>query len=177
MGGWDLFSQGFVLFITLFVMMIGLIFTVIPPIPGTLIIWGAAIFYGLVLGWENLGWTTFGLLTFFMIVGIVADVLAGHFGAKLGGASCLAIIVGAVLGFILGILASLVGTPLLGCLAGMVGMVGGILWIEWKRKGDWDTAVSATKGYVAGSLAGIAARVASGMVMLGIFLIRVYWGG
>ena len=113
MGGWDLFSQGFVLFITLFVMMIGLIFTVIPPIPGTLIIWGAAIFYGLVLGWENLGWTTFGLLTFFMIVGIVADVLAGHFGAKLGGASCLAIIVGAVLGFILGILASLVGTPLL----------------------------------------------------------------
>jgi len=173
----ELFSQGVILFITLFVMMIGLIFTVIPPIPGTLIVWGAAIFYGLVLGWEKLGWATFGFLTFFMIVGIVADVAAGHFGAKLGGASCLAIIVGAIFGFLLGIVVSLIGTPILGCLAGMAGMAGGILWIEWKRRGDWDTAVSATKGYVAGSVVGIAARVASGIVMVGIFLAGVYLAG
>ena len=173
----EFFSQGIVLFITLFVMMVGLILTVIPPIPGTLIIWGAALFYGLFLGWEKLGWVAFGFLTFFMIVGIVADIVAGHFGAKMGGASCLAIIVGAILGFVLGIVASLIGTPIFGCLAGLVGMVGGILWIEWKKRGDWDRAIRATKGYVAGSAVGIAARVASGIVMIGIFLGRVYLGG
>ncbi len=177
MGGWDLFSEGFILFVTLFTMMIGLIFTVVPPIPGTLIIWAAAIFYGLALEWEQLGWFTFGLLTFFMILGLVIDVAAGHVGAKMGGASCLAIFIGAVLGLILGLLISLIGTPILGCFAGLVGMVGGILWIEWRQRGDWDRAVKATKGYVAGSLAGIAARVASGIVMLGIFLARVYLGG
>jgi uncharacterized protein YqgC (DUF456 family) len=177
MDGWELFSQGSVLFITLFVMMIGLVFTAIPPLPGTVIVWAAASFYGLVLGWEKVGWPIFGLLTFLMIVGIVIDFLAGHFGAKLGGASCLAIFIGAVLGLILGIVASLIGTPILGCFAGLIGMVLGVLWVEWKRNDDWDTAVKATKGYVAGTAAGVMAKVTSGAFMIGIFLARVYWGG
>ncbi|MBN1219469.1 MAG: DUF456 domain-containing protein [Anaerolineae bacterium] len=168
------FWQGAIIFATLFVMMIGLIFTVLPPIPGTLVIWAAAIFYGLVMGWENLGWWIFGILTFLMIVGLVVDVVAGHFGAKLGGASCLAIFIGAVLGLILGIVASLIGTPILGCFAGLVGMVLGVLWIEWKRKGDWDRALRATKGYVAGTAAGVMARFTSGILMLAIFLVKIY---
>jgi uncharacterized protein YqgC (DUF456 family) len=169
------FWQGLILYVTVFVMLIGLIFTVIPPIPGTLIIWAAAIFYGLVIGWEQLGWWTFGILTVLMAVGLTIDVLAGHFGAKLGGASCLAIFVGAVLGLILGIIASLIGTPILGCFAGLGGIILGVLWIEWKRKGDWDTAVRATKGYIAGSAAGIMARFTSGVLMIGIFLAVVMW--
>lgn len=171
------FSEVLILFITMFVMVVGLIFTVVPPIPGTLIIWGAAIFYGWVLGWENLGWTTFVVLTVLMIIGLVIDVLAGHFGAKLGGASCLAIIVGAALGLIFGIVASLIGTPILGCFAGVVGIFVGVLLVEWMRKGEWRTAFKATQGYVAGSVAGIMARATSGVLMIGIFLIRVYWGG
>ena len=168
------FGQNLILFITLFFMLIGLIFTIVPPIPGTLIIWAAAIFYGVVIGWEQLGWWTFSILTVLMIVGIVVDVLAGHFGAKLGGASCLAIFVGAVLGIVLGIVFSLIGTPILGCLAGVCGMFLGVLWIEWKRKGDWDRAVRATKGYVAGSAVGIMARVTAGVFMVGIFLGQVF---
>jgi uncharacterized protein YqgC (DUF456 family) len=177
MTGWEQWFEGGVIFITLFVMMIGLIFTVIPPIPGTVIMWVAAVFYGLALGWEKLGWLTFGLLTFFMLVGLVVDFVAGHFGAKLGGASCLAIFVGAVLGLLLGIAASAF-TPIVGCFAGLVGMIAGILWIEWKRKGDWETAVRATKGYIAGAAAGVMARMTSGVFMFGIFLARAsYWGG
>lgn len=172
----ELFTQGMVLFVTLFVMMVGLIFTFIPPLPGTIVIWAAAIFYGLVLDWQKLGWLTFGLLTFFMVVGLVADALAGHFGAKIGGASCLAIAVGAILGLVVGLVASLIGTPVLGCFAGLAGMVAGVLWIEWKRKGDWETAVRATKGYLAGSAVGILARVTSGFFMFGLFLARVYLG-
>jgi uncharacterized protein YqgC (DUF456 family) len=149
---------------------------VIPPIPGTVVIWAAAVVYGLVLGWEQLGWPVFSLLTVLMIVGLVMDFLAGHFGAKLGGASCLAIFIGAVLGFILGIVFSFIGTPVLGCFAGLLGMVGGVLWIEWKRKGDWDVAVRATKGYVAGSVVGVMARVTSGILMFGIFLAKLLMG-
>ncbi|MFC1976186.1 DUF456 domain-containing protein [Chloroflexota bacterium] len=171
------FWENAVVFMTMFTMLVGLIFTVIPPIPGTFIIWAAAIFYGLVMGWENLGWPIFGVLTVLMVVGLTVDFLAGHFGAKLGGASCLAIFVGAVLGLVLGIAGSLIGTPILGCLAGLIGMAAGILWIEWKRKGDWDTAVRATKGYIAGTAVGIMAKVTAGVLMVGIFLFRVYGGG
>lgn len=173
----ELFSQAGMLFISLFVMLIGLVFTVVPPLPGTVIIWAAAILYGLVLGWEKLGWLTFSLLTFFMVIGTVVDVVAGHFGAKMGGASCLAIVVGAILGLILGVAASLIGTPILGCFAGLIGMIIGVLWIEWKRNGDWEKAIRATKGYMAGTVAGIMARATSGLFMVAIFLTRVYRGG
>jgi uncharacterized protein YqgC (DUF456 family) len=172
----ELLAQSWVLFVTLFVMMIGLILTIIPPLPGTIIIWAAAIFYGLTLGWDNIGGLTFGFLTFFMLVGIVVDFLAGHFGAKLGGASCLAIAVGAILGLIMGIVASLIGTPILGCFAGLIGMIAGVLLIEWQRNGDWQTAMNATKGYIAGTATGIMARITSGLIMFGIFLVRVYLG-
>jgi uncharacterized protein YqgC (DUF456 family) len=82
--------------------------------------------------------------------------------------------VGAILGFILGLVASFVGSPLFGCFAGLLGAVGGVLWVEWQRNKDWDTALKATKGYVAGSAAGIMAKVTSGLFMFGIFLARVY---
>ena len=172
----ELMNQSFVLFITLFVMMIGLIFTVIPPIPGTLIIWAAALFYGWALGWDKLGWPTFALLTFIMIIGIIADALGGQFGARIGGASCLAIIAGTIAGFVLGILGSLIGTPLVGCLMGVFGTLGGILLVERVRYKDWSTALKATKGFAAGTATGMAAKITAGCLMLGIFLVRVYFG-
>lgn len=171
----ELVTQGTVLVITIFVMLIGLIFTVVPPLPGTLLIWAGAIFYGWVLGWEKLGWLTFSLLTLLMIAGIGLDIVAGHFGARAGGASWLGVIVGAILGLILGLVASLIGTPILGCLAGLVGTILGILLVEWRRNREWRVAIGATKGYMAGALLGVMARVTSGIFMLAIFLARVYW--
>lgn len=176
MSGAEFLSQGFVLFVTLFVMMVGLIFTIIPPLPGTVIIWAAAVMYGLLLGWEKLGWIAFGLLTFFMLVGIVADMLAGQFGAKMGGASCLAVAIGTVVGFTLGIIGSLIGTPLVGCLVGVFGTLAGIVLVERIRHSDWKTAVDATKGYMAGTTAGIMAKITSGIIMFGIFVVTVWLG-
>ncbi len=172
----EIYGQTFALFLTLFVMMVGLIFTVVPPIPGTLVIWGAAIFYGLITGWDNLGWWAFGILTLLMVVGIVADIAGGQFGARIGGASCLAIFLGTIVGFVLGILGSLVGTPLIGCLAGLLGTLGGILLIERLRYKDWRTAINATKGFVAGNVIGMMARVTAGALMFGVFILRVYLG-
>lgn len=175
MTGSELFSQSVVLFITLFVMLLGLLANFLPIfIPGTLIIWGAAIGYGLALGWERLGWGTFSLITFFMLLGMIADAIAGHMGAKMGGASWVAIFVGALLGFVLGLFASLIGTPLFGCVVGLLGAVGGVLWVEWRRYKDWDKAFRATKGYLAGSAAGVMAKLTSGFLMLSVFLARVY---
>jgi uncharacterized protein YqgC (DUF456 family) len=158
-------------------MLVGLLLTIVPIIPlvpGTVVMWGAAIGYGLALGWDKLGWLAFSLITFFMLLGLIADTIAGHFGAKMGGASWLAIFVGVTLGFILGVIASFIGTPLLGCLAGLLGTFGGVLWIEYRRNKNWDLALKATKGYIAGSAAGIMAKVTSGVFMFGVFLARVY---
>ncbi len=172
----EIVTQGVVLFVSLFIMMVGLIFTIIPPLPGTLIIWGAAIMYGLLLGWEKLGWATFALLTFFMLVGVLADILAGQFGARIGGASCLGVVVGTLTGFILGFLASFIGTPIVGCLVGLLGTLGGIVLVERIRHRDWKTAIDATKGYVAGTTVGMMAKVTSGILMFLIFIVSVGLG-
>lgn len=170
------FWHAFILFLTLFVMMVGVVFTVVPPIPGTLIIWGAAVGYGLTMGWEQLGWWTFALLTVLMLAGLVADFVGGQFGARIGGASCLAIVLGTLLGFVLGILGSIVGTPVVGCFAGLLGTMGGILLVERVRYKDWDTAINAAKGFFAGNILGIMARFTAGVLMFGAFLVRVYLG-
>lgn len=175
-GELELVGQSFVLFVTLFTMMVGLIFTVVPPLPGTLIMWAAALGYGLVLGWDKLGWLTFSLLTVLMVIGIVADALGGQFGAKLGGASCLAVTAGTIAGFAFGIIASFFGTPIVGCLVGVAATLGGILLIERLRYRDWDTAMKATKGFMAGTATGMAAKITTGCFILGVFLIRVYFG-
>ncbi len=180
MGGWDLFSQGFVLFIVLFVMLGGLILSIIPIVPlvpGTLIIWLAVIGYGLFLGWDTLGWPTFALITFFFLLGLIADAAAGHLGARMGGASWSAVAVGVTLGFIIGIIASFIGTPLLGCFAGLLGTMVGVLLVEYRRRKDWRVALTATKGYIAGSTLGAMAKATSAVLMFVIFLVRVYWPG
>jgi len=57
-----------------------------------------------------------------------------------------------------------------------VGTVAGVLLVEWRRNGEWQTAIGATKGYIAGTAVGIMARVTSGLLMLVIFLSSVSMG-
>ena len=94
----------------------------------------------------------------------------------MGGASCLAIAIGTIAGFIMGILASLVGTHIVGCLVGGFGTLGGSILVERACHNNWKTAVDATKGYVAGTTAGIMAKVTSGILMLGVFLLSIWLG-
>lgn len=172
---WEMLAQGGMQAAVLFVMALGLIFTFIPILPGTLIIWGAALAYGLVLGWPHLGWPAFAVITALMVVGMVADAMAGHYGARRGGASWLAIITGAVVGFVLGIVFSLIGTPIAGCFAGLLGAVGGVWYVEWQRRQDWDLAGKATRGYIMGAALGIVAKIISGVLMVAVFMARIYW--
>jgi uncharacterized protein YqgC (DUF456 family) len=173
----ELFSQSFVLFLTLFIMLVGLVLTIIPVIPfvpGTVIMWGAVIGYGLLAGWDKLGWPAFAIITLIFLLGLAADAAAGHLGAKMGGASWSAVAVGVMLGFIIGLIATFIGTPLLGCLAGLLGTVAGVLLVEYRRRQNWQVALNATKGYVAGSFLGAVAKAVSAGLMLAVFLARVY---
>lgn len=174
--GWQILAEGSMQAAVLLVMALGLIFTFIPILPGTLIIWGAALAYGLALGWPSLGWPAFSVITVLMLVGMVADALAGHYGARRGGASWPAIIVGAVVGFVLGTVFSLIATPITGCFAGLLGAVGGVWYVEWQRRQDWDLAGKATRGYIMGAALGIIAKIISGVLMVAVFVARIYWG-
>lgn len=170
------FLEAIILTIILLCMLIGLIFTALPPLPGPAIIWAAAVFYGLILGWEeHLGWLTFIILTILMVIGVVADVVTGHVGTRWGGASWLAITVGFLLGLLLGILSTIFSiNPIIGCFSGAVGMLLGLFAVEWWRNDDYTTAIKALKGYCAGTTLGIIAKIAVALLMIGVFLLRVF---
>jgi hypothetical protein len=61
-------------------------------------------------------------------------------------------------------------------LVGVAATLGGILLVERLRYKNWATAIKATKGFMAGTATGIAAKITTGCFMLGVFLVRVYLG-
>jgi uncharacterized protein YqgC (DUF456 family) len=56
----------------------------------------------------------------------------------------------------------------------LLGTVAGVLLVEYRRHQNWQVALNATKGYVAGSFLGAAAKAVSAGLMLAVFLARVY---
>src|SRR5437867_109543 len=74
--------------LTLIVMMLGLAGTVVPLVPGTVLILAAAVIHRLALGEaHSVGWWTIGGLTFLMILSHVVDLVSGAIGAKWFGAT------------------------------------------------------------------------------------------
>ena len=68
---------------------VGLIGTVVPVLPGTMIILGAAIIHRLMLGAEkSIGWKTIVVLVLLTLLSYAFDFLGNYFGAKYFGATC-----------------------------------------------------------------------------------------
>jgi uncharacterized protein len=138
---------------------------VIPIFPGQFVIWLAALVYGLVAGWERLGWPVFVVITGAMIVAAVIDFFLGALGARAGGASVWGIAGGLALG--------LVGLVFVNALGAIVGVVLGLLAIEWYRQQDLSRAWKASRGYLAGLLGSVVIRFVIALIMVAVFLWKV----
>jgi len=146
---------------TLLVMAVSLgLMLVIPVLPGQFIIWLAALIYGLLAGWDTMGWPVFLLLTVGMVAAAAIDFAAGWLGAKKGGATTKAIIVG--------LAAGLVGLIVFNAFGALIGVLGGIVGYEYSRDKDFQRALRAGGGYLLGLLVSLIARflIAVGMVVL-----------
>jgi hypothetical protein len=74
--------------ITIFLMAVGLLGTVLPIVPGTTIIFLAAVIHRVMLGpAKSLGWSSFVLLALLLLTSYVIDFLGGWLGARRFGAT------------------------------------------------------------------------------------------
>ncbi len=96
--------------VILTIMVFGWLGLVVPIFPGNVIIWGAALAYGLVTGFGSPGIWVFAVITLLMFAGAAADNLLMGAKAREAGASWLSII----LALVAGIIASFFFTPLTG---------------------------------------------------------------
>lgn len=150
---------------TIVVMALGLIGTVIPILPGTTIILGAAVIHRVVLGADrSLGWSALIALLVLTLVTYAIDAAASYLGAKRFGATKWGLIgcaAGALAGLFFGLLGLFVG-PVIGAIAGE--LIGGKKLVRAGRAG-WGTFL--------GSLGGLIAKLFIGLIMIMIFLMNV----
>ena len=152
-------------FITIVLFAFGLIGSVVPILPGTTIIFAAAVIHRIVLGPEkSVGWRILTVFAALTLLTYALDVLAGYFGAKYFGATkwgTIGAIIGAIVGLFFGILGVFIG-PVIGAIAGEV--IAGKRMIEAGRAG-W--------GSLLGNIGGMIAKLIIALAMITIFLVNV----
>ncbi len=140
------------------VMVLGLMGVVLPVLPGLLLIWAAALFYGLMVGFGSIGWVVVGLLTVLAIAGMIKSVVIPRRAAVESGASGwaqLGAVVGGVVGFFV--------IPVFGLI---LGALAGLLAVEYMLKDDWDEALAAVRGTAKGFGLSVVIDLILGMIMI-----------
>src|SRR5450631_510689 len=107
--------------LVIFLMVAGIVGSVVPYIPGAALILAGAVVHQLALGSDgNKGWWIIGVLLVMAILSYVVDVVAGAMGARRYGASKWGAwggFLGAIVGLFFGLPGLLLG-PVIGVLAG-----------------------------------------------------------
>ena len=157
-----------VLVITFLIVLVGLIGTVLPVIPGTILIFAGALLYALVDGFQVVGWPTLVVLGVLTAVATTADLWASSVGAKIGGASGWSVVIGLVSGLVGFVVFSLPGA--------IIGATLGVLLTEIVRVGDWRQALKAGSGWVVGWILSTIVQLGIGLIMVAILVWQVLQG-
>jgi len=149
-------------------MLVGLIGTVLPIIPGTILIFVGALLYALVDGFQAVGWPTLIVLGVLTAVATTADLWVSSIGAKIGGASGWSVIIG--------LLAGLAGFVIFNLVGAIIGAILGVLLTEIVRLGDLRKALKAGSGWLVGWVLSAVVQLGVGLIMLAIFIWQVVQG-
>jgi hypothetical protein len=144
-------------------MLLGLIGTFVPFLPGTPLIFLGALVHGFATRWVPLSSGRLAILGSLAVLAYLLHYAAGALGARHVGGSAWAVVgalIGAVVGMFFGIPGLLLGPPL-GAIAG-----------ELVNTGEVDASVRSGLATFAGMVAGAIANFAIALVMVALF---VWW--
>ena len=147
---------------------VGFLGLILPIYPGIVIIWLAALGYGIATGFTTAGIFVFVILTLLMIVGSLIDnILMTAFTHKTG-ASWWSII--------LALVAGLIGTFAFPPIGGLIAAPLVLYLLEWSRLQDHKQAFQSLKALVTGWGFSYVARLGIGLVMVLLWGIWVWRG-
>jgi uncharacterized protein len=139
----------------------GLAGTVLPVLPGTVLVWGGIVLGAWIDDFQRVGTTTLLVITVLAALAWVLDYVAGLLGARKAGASKQALL-GAAVGTVVGLFMGLVGVlfmPLVGAALG-----------EYLARKDQTRAVRVGVATWLGIMLGLLAKVVLAFVMVGLFV-------
>jgi len=140
------------------VMAVGLVGVILPFVPGTVLIWGAGLVYGLVEGFDAAGWGWFAAMTVLAVLGQIGQYALPSRAGLEAGASWKVLAVGALAGIVGFFVIPVVGLP--------IGAVLGVLAAEYGETGDWARALTLTRQVVIGFGLGILSEFLAGLLMI-----------
>lgn len=149
------------------VMLGGVLVSIIPMVPGVVIVWLAGLVYGIAAGFSPLGWAMFALLTLLMVAGTLVDNILMGAKARGAGASWYAI----AFALLAGILGSFLFPPLGGIIAAPIA----VFIFELIRLRNTDQAWKVTRGLMTGWGLSSLARVGIAIVMMIVWGIWAYF--
>jgi uncharacterized protein len=155
--------SAFIFWFTLIVMVVGLFGLVVPIFPGIVVIWLAALVYGLITGFTPLGIALLVVLTILMISGATIDNVLIAARAHKEGATWITMAVGMTAGIL--------GTIFFPPFGGVIAAPLVVFLIEYVRLRDYKRAFSSLKGMAIGWGAAFVVRFMIGLAMIGIWLV------
>lgn len=178
--------EGPLLALTLLLMVVGLLGSVLPGLPGVTLIFLSALVYAALTDFHTVGATILVVLFVFAAIALVADFVATSYGARRFGASNW----GTAGGAIGGIAGALVGLLFLGIgsLFGLIlGTIAGVFlgeYLKRRRQGqqetgstrsDWRRATHAAGGVLVGYLASAGIQGLLGLASVIVFVLAVLY--
>jgi uncharacterized protein YqgC (DUF456 family) len=152
--------------ITLVVMLVGLFGSIIPILPGLVIIWVAALAYGIFTGFDAFGRIMFAIITVLMIIGELAEhVLMGTQAHKEGAPWWVVLIA---------LAAAIAGNFIVPILGGILAGLSAIFGIEWFRSKDAKKALVSSRGMLVGFAWAFVVRFSTGIGMIGSWLVWAF---
>lgn len=148
-------------------MLVGLFGLIIPIFPGNVVMWLAALVYGLVFGFGRLGGILFAVITLLMFAAVLADNFLMGAKAREKGASWGSII----LALVAGIVGTIIVPPIGGLIAAPLVLYG----MELNRLGDSDKAIKVVKALLIGWGLAFLVRFGIGVVMFALWGIWAYF--
>jgi uncharacterized protein YqgC (DUF456 family) len=150
--------------LTLTALLVGLFGLLIPIFPGLLVMWLAALAYGIFSsGFDLLGWIMFILITLLALFGSVVDNIVMGAKARQGGASWVSIL----LGFVAGIAGTAAFPPIGGFLLAPLAL----FLAEYLRQKDWKLAFETVKALLVGWGWAVVLRFIIGVVIVALWMI------
>jgi len=150
-----------IIILTVLTMLIGLFGLIIPIFPGNVVMWLAALVYGLVFGFGKLGGVMFAIITVLMLIAAAADNVLMGAKAREKGADWGSII--------LALTAGVIGTIIFPPIGGLIAAPLVLYLMELQRLGDADEAKAVVKALLTGWGLAFIVRFGIGVVMLALW--------
>jgi uncharacterized protein YqgC (DUF456 family) len=159
--------------ITVAAMFVGLFGIILPVIPGVILIYLSALGFAILEGFDAVDWLSFSVITIIAAVAVTADLWMPLLGSKRGGASKRAIFFG-LIGSVLGFLILTPIFPFFGSIfGGILGYAIGTLIGQYHKYRDWDAALRASIGGLAGWGVSMVVQMIGGILIVSIFVWQV----